>query len=129
MPNTPVHSNDVVFSYAGFTKLLDLIRKNPDMVHNVTVATAQEIATNNDKYPLGNANHIPGKGITITQADGTKKSIAVGSDVKPYVESTQTPGTDGTITFKVDGEAITIPVDGIVSSVTDSTSNTKIPNK
>lgn len=72
--------------------------------------------------------YIPGKGITIIQANGDKFSVAVGSDVKPLNKDIgkYRVGDPGTVTFIVDESNITIPVDGIINDFF-SANNDEIP--
>lgn len=114
---TPAHNNDVIFSEAGLNKFISLITKNPDMVKEVRIATAEEIAQHNSNHTTLEEGKIPGKGLAILWADGTMALLPVGSNINvPQFIDIQNNSdiNNGTITFKVDESLMTIPVKGII---------------
>lgn len=131
------HKNDVIFTEQGLAEFIQQIRQNPEMVYKVRAATDEEIAKHNEVHPTLAEGRIPGKGITIIQANGDKFSVAVGSDVKaPDFEKeikNNTSFKNGTVTFIVDETYINIPIKGIIkdwngtyASIDD---NREIPSK
>lgn len=131
------HTNDVIFTEQGLAEFIQQIRQNPEMVCQVRAATNEEIARHNETHPTLAEGRIPGKGITIIWANGDKFSVAVGSDVKaPNFDAIVDNKNiqDGTISFIVDEETITIPVKGLISDWENNTyvpvnGDRKIPNK
>lgn len=125
------HKNDVIFTEQALNEFIQLIRQNPEMVYKVRAATDEEIAKHNEVHPTLAEGRIPGKGITIIQANGDKFSVAVGSDVKApnFLDiKNNNKISNGTVTFIVDESYITIPVKGIVNQLTDfTTEDTSIP--
>ena len=83
-----------------------------------------------------NEGYIPGKGITIIQANGDKASVPVGSDVKvPNFQEVEAniDIPNGTISFIVDESIITIPIKGIIKNwdgdAASLTEDRQIPSK
>ena len=124
------HTNDVIFTEQGLAEFIQQIRQNPEMVCQVRAATEEEIARYNETHPTLAEGRIPGKGITIIQANGDKFSVAVGSDVKAPNFDVEIKNNilfgNGTVTFIVDESYINIPVKGIVNVIDED--NDEIPN-
>ena len=124
------HTNDVIFTEQGLAEFIQQIRQNPEMVYKVRAATDEEIARHNETHPTLAEGRIPGKGITIIQANGDKFSVAVGSDVKAPNFETEVKNNilfnNGTVTFIVDESYINIPIKGIVNVIDED--NDEIPN-
>lgn len=124
------HTNDVIFTEQGLAEFIQQIRQNPEMVYQVRAATDEEIARHNEIHPTLAEGRIPGKGITIIQANGDKFSVAVGSDVKAPNFDTEVKNNilfgNGTVTFIVDESYINIPVKGIINVIDED--NDEIPN-
>lgn len=131
------HTNDVIFTEQGLNKFIQLIRQNPEMVYQVRAATKEELARYNQGRPTLADGRIPGKGISVTQASGYQTFVPVGSDIKAPNFNTIVNDKnikDGTISFIVDEETITIPIKGLISDWENDTyvpisGDRKIPNK
>ena len=124
------HKNDVIFTEQGLVEFIQQIRQNPEMVYKVRAATDEEITQHNETHPTLAEGRIPGKGITIIQANGDKFSVAVGSDVKAPNFETEVKNNilfgNGTVTFIVDESYINIPIKGVVNVIDED--NDEIPN-
>lgn len=139
------HTQDVIFTEQGLAEFIQQIRQNPEMVYKVRAATNDEIERNNyyidengqpQKKKL-EEGYIPGKGLAIIQANGDKTLVPVGSNVEiPAFDEIVNDQTiqDGTISFLIDEQIMTIPIKGLIGDWANDTyvpvnGNRKIPNK